>query len=238
MKEVLFILSGIIGCGLFMFIKNKLFNKSKEVIEKTINPEAWDTKKFIAGIANITSPKKWGETLHAWFNIRNIIIVTLFLGIYGGYMYWKGMGHARFLPFTEEWIMKIDDHYLHWDVKLQEMHIQNSSDIKSLDKIKVISVKDIPNLYAKLKPYGFQLKPIVVLAVGRGSNKIKGEIGAGLSWFKWFNWRTDSSITNRGLYPLGIHYKITQNSGIGLSGGIGFEKGDLQRINIKYICEY
>jgi hypothetical protein len=233
---------GIVGGLLFVYIKNKLFSKAKEKVKEVCTPpsdtECFDKNKAIKGLTNVTSPVLWWKDIISIFNLRKLIIVGVIISVIFGYGYWKGLGSAKVLPTTEEWIMKLDGHYLHWDPKLKSMHVQISPDVKSTEQIKVISIKDIPALYAKFKPYGFQLKPVVSLGGGISGTSVKGEIGAGLSWFKWYDWRLNSSITNGGFYPLGVGYKITPNTTIGINGGIGYNSKERERLNFGVMTEF
>lgn len=241
MKDILMILSGIVGVILFMYIKNKVFTKAKEsFIPKSsdISTETFDKTKAITGLVDIKDPVLWAKDIISIINLRKLIIYGVVAGLIFGYAYWKGRGKGMVLSNAKEWIMKLDSHYLHWDPNANEMHVQESANINAPDRINIINVKDIPNLYAKLKPYGFQFKPIITLGVGKGTTDISGEVGAGVSYFKWFRWRSDITITNKGFYPLGIHYKITENSGLGLSTGMGLKKGETSRTELKYIAEF
>jgi len=242
MNTVLWLLSGLVGGILLVYIKNKLFTKSKEKVDEACSvptsTECFDKNKAIEGLVNVTNPVLWWKDIVSIFNLRKLVIVGVIVGVVFGYGYWKGLGNAKVLPTTEEWIMKLDGHYLHWDPKIQSMHIQSSPDVKSPECIKVISIKDIPALYAKLKPYGFQVKPVIVFGGGVSKKSVRGEIGGGISWFKWYNWRLNSSITNNGVYPLGVSYKITQNSSIGLNGGLGYKSEERERVSITCITEF
>jgi hypothetical protein len=98
--------------------------------------------------------------------------------------------------------------------------------------LKDIKVKDLDSLRKLLRPYGFICEPVVVAGGSLGETGAGVEAGAGLSWFKWYKTKLDSFITTRALYPLGVSYSITDNSGAGIGGGVGF-KGD-RRIIIYY----
>lgn len=259
---VWFLVSGIGGGLIFLLIRNFVVGRAREVVAKVlteedkaklkdlldkglINQKAYDAivnppkpiepfsfEKAKSGFLNITHPTLWTKDLHDIFNLRKLIIVGVILGALYGYGYYKGMGKAKVLINGAEFIMKVDGHYLHWDPKIQEMHIQKSGDPASPEKIKVISVKDIPNLYKKLRPYGFMLEPIFVAGGSLGETGPSFEAGAGISWFKWYKAKLDSFLTYKGLYPLGVSYSITDNSGIGLGAGVGF-KGD-RRVILYY----
>ena len=93
----------------------------------------------------------------------------------------------------------------------------------SLPEIKNIKAKDFPLLAKQLRPIGFILEPVGVAGYGVGENTGGGfEGGAGISFLKYWSWKLDAFLTNRGVY-LGTAYQITDNSGIGLGAGKGFE---------------
>ncbi|MEQ9716529.1 MAG: hypothetical protein ABGF52_13510, partial [Candidatus Asgardarchaeum sp.] len=78
-----------------------------------------------------------------------------------------------------------------------------------------------------LKPFGFILEPIAVVGGSIGTDgTIAGEGGIGISWFKAWKIRLDSFITTKGLYPLGVSYKLDniglKNSAVGIGVGTGY----------------
>ena len=94
------------------------------------------------------------------------------------------------------------------------------------NKLKQISVKDVPGLKKKLAPYGLQLEPIGIAGFGVSDYGKSGiEVGAGVSFFRaWKIW-IDAFLTNRGAY-LGASYKLDDigmdNSRLGVGGGKGY----------------
>jgi len=116
------------------------------------------------------------------------------------------------------------------------LKIEKDGTAKIVDKdgkvLKTITVKDVDGLRQALRPYGFRLEPIVVAGGSIGESGAGIEAGAGISWFRWYKTKLDSFITNRGLYPLGVSYSITDNSGVGLGAGLGY-RGD-RRIILYY----
>jgi len=215
LKDIVMILSGIIGGYLFIKIRQKIINQTKGIVEEKFN-----VSKFVSGMTNVTSSTGWAKDIYSLFNLRKLIIVGVILSVIFGYGYWKGRTNA---PVNlnlqgKEVTIKLNEHYL---------KIEKSGDTKVLDKdgkvLKVIKVKDIPELSKALRPYGFILEPVVVLGSGIGLNGIEGEAGLGLSWIKYFKYNLDSFLTNKGIYPLGISYKITDNSGAGLGVGKGWQ---------------
>ena len=63
---------------------------------------------------------------------------------------------------------------------------------------------------------GFIFEPIGVIGYGTGIDKKGFEAGAGVSFIKYWKWRLDNFLTNKGIY-IGTHYQITDNSGLGLA---------------------
>ena len=95
------------------------------------------------------------------------------------------------------------------------------------ERLKQISAKDIKGLEAELRPYGFQLEPILVGGVGFGKDGIEGEVGVGFSWFRAWKLHAESFLTQKGIYPLGISYSLKdlrlKNSAAGIAGGVGYK---------------
>jgi hypothetical protein len=229
LKDGLMILSGLVGGYLFVKIKQKLINQTKEIVEEKFN-----LPKFTSGMTNITSPVGWAKDIASLFNLRKLIIIGLIIGCIYGYGWWKGKTNKPVQLIIDE-AVEFTIPVPHSDLALHKA--KHSTQLEWINTISgkvvgIVKVKDIPELAKKLRPYGFIFEPIIV---GGGSLGEKGtgfEAGAGVSWFKWFKMKVDSFITSRGLYPAGISYGITGNSGVGIGAGMGF-KGD-KRVILYY----
>ncbi len=263
LKDIIMILSGIIGGTVFVLLRNKFIKgvkkevqkilpeedkqKIKELYEKGIFPEklykevcttpepteCFNKEKLITGLTKINNATLWAKDITSIFNLRKLIIIGVIVGVIFGYGYYKGkLGkEVHFDLRGKEAIIQLNEHYL----KIEKNGTANVID-KDGKVLKQIKVKDIPGLREALRPYGFKIEPILALGLGTGQSGNSFEAGIGASWFKWFNWRIDSILTNKGIYPVGVTYKITENSGIGISGGYGY-KGD-QRVILKYTVKF
>jgi hypothetical protein len=252
MKEIIMVLSGLIGGILFVIIKNKIFsqtkkelikiipeedkNKIKELYEKGLVPEkvykevcsvpepteCFNKEKAITGLTNITNKVLWMKDMASIFNLRKLIIIGVILGVVFGYGWFKGRQGAP----------------VHFDMRGKEatiqlnehyLKIEKDGTAKVIDKygkvLKTIRVKDIPELERALRPFGFIIEPIVVAGGSIGETGAGVEAGGGISWFKWYRSKLDAFITSKGVYPLGVSYSITDRSGMGLGMGFGY-KGD------------
>jgi hypothetical protein len=224
MKDAIMIGSGILGGCLVTIIRSKIVKQAKETVE-----EKFSGTKAVTGLLNVTSPVLWMKDIASIFNLRKLVIVGVIIGVVFGYGWYKGRTGAP---------VKIDLHGKEALIQLNEHFLQIDKDgtTKIVDKdgkvLKVIRVKDIDGLRQALRPYGFQLEPFVAVGGSMGSSGASIEAGVGLSWFKYFKWNLDSLLTNKGIYPLGVSYKLTDNSGLGLGAGMGW-KGD-QRVILYY----
>jgi hypothetical protein len=224
LKDIIMIASGLIGGCLFVFIRNKVIHQTKEIVEEKFN-----LPKFTGGMLNVTSPVGWAKDIASLFNLRKLIIIGVIIGVIYGWGWYQGhLGKpVHFDMRGKEATIQLNEHYL---------KIEKDGTAKIVDKdgkiLKTIKVKDIDGLRQALRPYGFKLEPIVVAGGSIGESGAGFEGGAGISWFKYFKYNLDSFLTSKGLYPLGVSYSITDNSGIGLGAGIGF-KGD-KRIILYY----
>lgn len=120
LKDGLMILGGILGGTLFILLKNKIFNKTKEQViklipdedkakvkelyEKGLVPEkvykevcsisepteCFDKTKAITGLTNITSKVLWMKDIASIFSLRKLIIIGVIIGVIWGYGYYKG----------------------------------------------------------------------------------------------------------------------------------------------------
>ena len=213
------ILCGIILNLVFGIIKNNVKILLKDKIER------FNYTKFYSGLLDIYNPVLWAKDICQLFNIRKLILYGIIIGAVFGYGYYKGIKNKPInlnLGYGKEARIKLNGTYLHI-YKDGSVYVEDTKGTK----LKQIKVKDVPELKRLLKPYGLQLKPIIVCGYSGDF-----EIGAGFSWLKWYNWRLDSFLTNHAIYPLGASYSITENSGVGLGAGIGY-KGD-KRVIIYY----
>jgi hypothetical protein len=259
-EVVRFLGSGILGGFIFVLAKKFIFNKAKQEVLKVVSDEdkakikelydkgvvsfneyknkcltpvkqeeCFSINKLKDGVLNVTSGTKWAKDIASIFNLRKLIIVGVILGAIYGYGWYKGRVGApvRFDMRGQEATIQLNEHYL---------KIEKDGTAKVIDKdgnvLKTIKVQDIPGLRKALRPYGFMCEPIFVAGGSLGETGPGFEAGAGISWFKWYKSKLDSFITYRGLYPLGVSYSITDNSGIGLGAGIGL-KGD-KRVILYY----
>jgi hypothetical protein len=264
LKDIIMIVSGVVGGTLLILIKNKIFKSTKQEIIKII-PEEEKTKlldlynkglvtlshlktlgieveqkietevekfsgqKLTTGMLKVNNGVLWAKDIASIFNLRKLIIIGVIIGCIYGYGWYMGTqgNPVHFDMRGKEATIQLNEHYL---------KIEKDGTAKVVDKdgkvLKTIKVKDIDGLRQALRPYGFKLEPIVVAGGSLGESGAGFEGGVGLSWFKWYKTNLDSFLTSRGLYPLGVSYSITDNSGIGLGAGVGF-KGD-KRIVLYY----
>jgi len=204
----------------------------KQGIETVKNNE-FDVSKLKKGLLSVSDKVLWAKDISQEFNIRKGIIfifkIIFILSIVYGVAYYRGRIDApvKFDLRGKEATIQLNEHFL---------KIEKDGTAKVVTKdgevVKTIRVKDIPELRKALRPWGFQLEPMVVAGGGIGASGNGIEAGAGISWFKFYRWNLDSFLTNRGIYPIGTSYKITDNSGIGLGAGIGYE-GD-RRVILYY----
>jgi hypothetical protein len=196
--------------------------------------EAFDSKKAVTGLVNIKNPVLWMKDIASIFNLRKIIIYLVIIGfICGGvfgYGYWRGkIGKPVNLVISAESEFTIPVP----NSVLALVKAKNSTELKwvNLETGKVIGtvkVSDIPELKKALKPYGLDIRPFLTAGGSIGATGVKGEVGIGMQWYKWFKFHVDSFITTVGIYPAGVSYRITDNFDVLAGYGFGY-KGD-QRI--------
>ena len=228
-RDLIMILSGIIGGTLFIVIRNYIINRLKNKLLTGQNPvstEQFSLLKFIHGMTNVNNPVSWAKDIHDLFNLRKLIIVGVIISAIMGYSYWKGQQSKPVqLIINEETEFAIP--VPNSDLAL--FHPKNSTQLQWINAttgkvISIVKVKDIPELNKKLRPYGFRLKPFVIAGGSLGEKKSGFEAGAGIDFFKWFKNNLNAFLTNRGAY-LGVGYQLTDNFDIMLGAGKGW-KGD------------
>lgn len=221
-KDILLIAGGLVA-GLVIWLFKELISGQ---IKATKAGEPFDAKKLVNGITSVVRSDLWGKSISQELSIRTWLIR---LGIFGvivgciyGWGWYKGtQGLQPVLDWRgkEEWV-SLNEHYLH-------ISKDGTMEVVAKDKktvLKKITVKDIENLKENLKPYGLILEPIVVLG-GSVGTKAGFEAGVGVSWLKWYKYNADAFLSNLGLYPVAVSYKLTDNSGAGLGVGVGY-RGD------------
>lgn len=215
MKEILVLLSFFIAGWLFSNLRGKILDRVKDTAK-----EVFDIKKFRAGLFRVTDKVSWAKDIAEMFNVRRLIIYGLIASSLFGYAYWKGQqGKPIYLDiaYGKEVQIKLNGDYL---------HIKKDGTVYVEDKngniVKQLAVKDIPALKRRLRPIAFQLVPIGVMGGGLSSDGIEFEGGGGVSFLRYWKWRLDTFLTHKGIY-LGTSYKITDNSGVGIGAGKGYQ---------------
>lgn len=188
------------------------------------NPtEPFSLSKFLEGMLSCLEPVNWAKDFASIFNVRKIIIYVLI----GGACYFWAL-RERIPTFN----LGGQAYTIPLGVNNENLQITKAGYMEITDAngkvIKVLRAKDIPQINTILKPIGFQFKPIGVVGMGAGASGVGMEAGGGVSWFKVHQWEADSFITNKGLYPLGVSYRLEKfgsgNTSVGLAGGMGWKK--------------
>lgn len=169
---------------------------------------------------------EWIKSIKEIVDLRKLIIYALIiLGIFA-YGYVKGHQNTPVkidIGYDKEAIIELTPD--------SQLHIMKDGTVwledREGNKLKQISVKDIPNLKRQLSPIGFELKPIAVLGYGVSDfGEAGAEFGAGVSFFRFWQGELDAFLTNKGVYG-GLAYKLGQlgleNSAIGIGLGKGWE---------------
>lgn len=237
-----FILIGVTITIIFTAIRNRILKRTFNIAKTNFNcsignkykipTEKVSGRKFAFGMLSFFNPVLWLKDIFSLFNVRKLFIYAIILGTFGGYMYWQGqLGKPIKLDvgYGKEALIKLDGHFLHI-TKDGYVYVED----KEGNRLKQLSVKDIPSLKRKLSPFGLQLKPILLGGYGISDfGRSSPEVGAGLSWLRYYKFRLDSFLTQRGIYPLGVSYKLSglklENSAVGLAIGKGYS-GDNRAI--------
>jgi hypothetical protein len=218
---MLLIVVGILIGVIFTCIRSYISAKIKDTVREKFNG-----KKFRAGMFRIFDPICWIKDIVSLFNIRKLgiylLIITVIYGV-GKYQGRLGKPIQVDLNYEKEFTLQLNGTSLHKP--------KNSNKLELLDekgnKIKDIKVGDVKELKRKLSPFGLQLKPIFVAGGGIGTEGFSGEFGAGISWLRYFQWRIDNFLTNKGIY-LGTSYKLKSldNSAVGVAIGKDYKRAD------------
>jgi hypothetical protein len=191
--------------------------------------EKFNWKKF-KKVFSFFDPVEWIKSLKEMglLDLRKLAVYGLAatcIYAYGQYKGAQGKPVEFNLDYEKEFHLKLDGHYLHKP--------SNSTNMEVVDEkgkvLKTVTVQDIPELQKKLKPIGFEFTPIGVIGAGTGNSGTKLEAGAGIRFLKYWQWRAEGFLTNKGVY-VGTSYKLSkwkklQNSSVGIAAGKGY-KGD------------
>ena len=229
-NAISFILVGIVITFIFSYIRKKILTKAtNQVLNSSIGrklkngEEVFEAKKFFKGL-NPFDMKLWAKSIT--FLFRYFLIFSIVFGVIYGYGWWKGRGDTpiqiTLAETQKEWELKIPKH------AKRLYHPENSRQLYWIDRTgkKVpIKVEDIPQLNELLKPYGLEFTPIGVIGGGVGEEGSGVEGGAGIRFLRYYRWRLDAFLTNRGIYA-GVAYKLEglklSNSALGLAVGKGY----------------
>jgi len=227
----------------FTYIRKFIINRAKKTTKditgfncnigntyKVDGTEAFTWKKFFSGFKGLSNPVGWAKDIVGLFNVRKLVVYSIILSCIFGYGYFKGKANTPIkinLEYTREFKMKLNGHFLVKPKNSQDLYVMDSKG----NIIKNIKAKDFPLLAKALKPIGFILEPIGIAGYGAGGDNSGFEGGAGVSFIKYWKWKLDAFLTNRGVY-LGTSYQITDNSGLGIGAGKGFDASN--RIIVYY----
>lgn len=244
LKIIGYILFGIIITNIFGKVRGFIFKKAKGTImpKNKLNAsigkqftkkgsEAFNIKKF-KKMFDVSSKVEWIKSIKEIIDLRKIILYLTILSVIYGVAYYRGQ-QGKPVKFNLSWNkafhIKLNGHYLHKPMNSNNLQIVDKND----KLIKTIRVKDLPELQKKLAPFGLEFQPIFVVGGGASNGKLEGELGAGFSWLKYYKWRLESFLTNKGIYPASVSYKLTDNSGVGLGVGKGWKNFD-NRVMLYY----
>ena len=201
-----------------------LTNSSIGNVYKANGEEAFQWKKF-KKIFNLGSGIEWIKSIKEIMDLRKLTIYLLIAGSVFAYGWYQGKLNTPVqvnLAYDKEFIMDLNGEYLHKPKFSNDIYIKEDGTDRILKHIKA---KDFPELKRKLAPIGFQLKPVGIIGMGAGDNSTGFEAGAGISWLRYWKWEVESFLTNKGIYPLGTSYRLSENSSVGAGAGKGY-KGD------------
>ena len=189
--------------------------------------EFFSMGKFVSGFFAMFSPVGWAKDIVGLFNVRKLIVYALILGMIFGYGYWQGKINQNLLidigEYKDSYIKLLDDNVLHIDEN-GTVTIEDANG----NILKTLKSKDLDALKKQLRPFGFELSPIGVIGIGGSTDgSLDGEGGIGIRWFRAWRINFESFLTNKGIYPLGISYKLDgiglKNSSFGIGAGTSYD---------------
>jgi len=222
MKDIILTyLAGVLTFLIFNWIRSWII---KVMADKIGERFSWI--KFFAGMLHIFDPVLWAKDFASIFNLRKIIIYLTVAFIILSVGYYKGKTEKPInVDLGKEVKIYIDKNEVLHITKDGEMFVED----KEGNVKKQVKVKDLPELQKKLKPFGLVIEPIFVSGMGYDVQKGKfdSEVGAGISFLKWFRWRLEAFLTNKAGY-VGMSYRIKKdgNAHVGIGVGKGYNGDD------------
>jgi len=191
-------------------------------------PEKFNSTKFWDGMVDITSKVGWGKDIASIFNLRKLLIIAVIIGvIYGAGWYMGTLGKKPVIDLKgKEEFISLNEHFLH-------IKKDGSMEVLDHDKktvLKKITVKDVANLRNALRPYGVEIKYFACAGGSVGAQAFF-EAGAGLQTLKYYKWNINHFITNKGVYPIGLGYQVTDNFDLLAGYGVGFKQSTIGEID-------
>jgi hypothetical protein len=213
--------------------------KVEDKIKSSSIVEEFSGKKLLTGMTKVNSLTLWAKEFSWIFNLRKLIIVGVILGVIFGYGWYKGKTEHPAtinLDYGKEIIAPLNKEHNLWlhITKDGSVHVQDNQNDKIAHNSYVIKVKDIPELAKELRPYGLDLEPFVTAGGSVGTTPAQVEAGIGIQLAHWYKMNFSPFITNVGLYPLGLGYRITENSDILLGYGIGYSGDTRYYLGMKF----
>jgi len=167
----------------------------------------------------------WAEDIK-WFKTKKIFLYI----IIGLIIYGVAYAHGRYnkpvhvnLGGSEFRLVINKDEILHV-LKSGEVILEDAKG----NKLHTIKVNDIPVLKKALMPFGLEFKPFVTVGGSVGvMRQVQPEAGIGADVFKIYKANLAAWATQYGVY-VGADYYITNNSGIIMGVGHGFQSSDVR----------
>lgn len=170
--------------------------------------------------------KHWAKILAPWVNWRNWVLGLFIFGIIYGYGYFRGqLGKPMSFKFNHK-------ENIHLDIPEDAKEFDkpaNSSIAYWIDKRgnkTIVKQKDSKYISEKLRPYGFELEPFFCYGAAIGGDKVKQDVGVGVTWLRYRKARIANWLSNNGLW-IGVDYSITKNLGVLIGVGKGYDGSSL-----------
>lgn len=238
MNNIFILISFIAGALVFSLVRKIIISILKKKVKSSITKtnasvgkvyrkdgkESFQWSKF-KKIFDLGNGVEWIKSIKEILDLRKLTIYLLIASSIYAYGWYKGKLNTPVqmnLAYDKEFKLDLNGEYLHKPKFSNDVYVKEDKTDKILKHIKA---KDFPELKKKLAPIGFQLKPVGIVGTGIGESGSGFEAGVGISWLRYWKWELESFLTNKGIYPLGTSYRLTDNSSLGTGVGKGY-KGD------------
>ena len=215
-------------------IQGKKLNSSISKQSKKNNKEKFEWGKF-KKIFDLGSLVEWIKSCKELgiLDIRKLVIISIILGGFYGYAYWKGKQSKPInygFNYREKIDLKIPNNAVAF-LKPSDSAVAYWLDDNN--KKTIVKVSDSKYISKKMKPISFEFQPYFSYGCVSTEEGIKQDVGAGVSLIRYYKWHVGSWLSNNGVFA-GLDYKLLKNFYLGGGYGVSWKSNNLVGLRARW----